>query len=312
MPAWPPGPMSPVIPRAVFFYAALNRFGAIRYLPLELPSPAEVPLKTSTVTCSEVPSVSTCQYGCLTAPTAARDYCNCDASHLAHSGARRTTMSVVAETLDAYARWAPHYPPMPHNPLMHAEQRAMTQYLPQLAGRRALDLACGTGRYSRLLAAARTAEVVAVDFCGPMLQQVAGASRVRASMMDLPFADRVFDGVISGLALGHAASVETWMSEVSRVLRKQGTLLYSDFHPEAAQAGFQRSFKDENDREWAVPHRVYALNSQLEAASAAGLTTEIVHEIRVGFELNEPFPKSEEFYRRWHGLPIVLIVRARK
>ncbi len=222
------------------------------------------------------------------------------------------TMSFTAATLEAYERWAPHYPPMPHNPLMRAEQRAMTQYLPQLAGRRALDLACGTGRYSRLLAAARTAEVVAVDFCSPMLQQVVGASRVRASMMDLPFADCVFDGVISGLALGHATSVETWMTEVSRVLRKQGTLLYSDFHPEAARAGFLRSFKDDNDREWAVPHHVYALDSQLKAAGAAGLTTEIVHEIRVGLEFNESFPKSEEFYRRWHGLPIVLLIRARK
>jgi hypothetical protein len=37
-----------------------------------------------------------------------------------------------------------------------------------------------------------------------------------------------------------------------------------------------------------------------------------VHEVRVGVELREPFPKSEDFYRRWDGLPIVLVVRARK
>ena len=48
------------------------------------------------------------------------------------------------------------------------------------------------------------------------------------------------------------------------------------------------------------------------AAAAAHLTIEGAHEIRVGFELQEKFPQSDAFYRQWHGLPIVLVVRARK
>jgi hypothetical protein len=51
---------------------------------------------------------------------------------------------------------------------------------------------------------------------------------------------------------------------------------------------------------------------QQEAAAAANLAIEVIHEVRVGIELKESFPKSEEFYRRWDGLPIVLVVRARK
>jgi hypothetical protein len=42
------------------------------------------------------------------------------------------------------------------------------------------------------------------------------------------------------------------------------------------------------------------------------LTIEGFREIRVGIELKETFSNSDEFYRRWHGLPIVLIVKARK
>jgi len=217
-----------------------------------------------------------------------------------------------AATLAAYERWAPLYPPTAHNPLMRAEQQAMLQHWPQIAGRSALDLACGTGRYSRLLTESRAADVVAVDFCTPMLAQVSASNRVCASMMQLPFAKNSFDVVISGLALGHATSVQAWMAEVARVLSAGGTLLYSDFHPEAAAAGLPRSFKDRNDRTWTVPHRCYDLASQRAAAAAASLTVEIVHEIRVGFELCETFSKSQEFYRRWHGLPIVLVVRARK
>jgi malonyl-CoA O-methyltransferase len=222
------------------------------------------------------------------------------------------TTNLTAETLAAYERWAPLYPPTAHNPLMRAEQQAMVEHWPPVAGKRALDLACGTGRYSRLLTEAQAAAIVAMDFCVPMLRQVSAAARVCGSMMHLPFVDETFDVVISGLALGHASSVDAWMAEVARVLSKGGALLYSDFHPEAARAGLTRSFKDQDERTYTVPHHSYDLDAQREAAAAASLTIDVVHEVRVGLELSEPFPKSEEFYRRWEGLPIVLVVRARK
>jgi ubiquinone/menaquinone biosynthesis C-methylase UbiE len=220
--------------------------------------------------------------------------------------------SLTAETRAAYERWAPLYPPTAHNPLMRAEQSAMVQQWPMVANKRALDLACGTGRYSRLLSQSGAAQVVALDFCVPMLRQVSVATRVCGSMMQLPFAAQAFDIVISGLALGHASGVHEWMAEAARVLAPGGTLLYSDFHPEAARAGLTRSFKDRQADSCTVPHHCYAVTLQQEAAAAAHLAVDIVHELRVGRDLREPFPKSEEFYRRWEGLPIVLVVRARK
>jgi SAM-dependent methyltransferase len=221
-------------------------------------------------------------------------------------------MSVAAETLAAYERWAPLYPPVPHNPLMRAEQQAMLELWPKVAGLRALDLACGSGRYSQLLADANAADVVALDFCVPMLMQVPIGRRVCASMMHLPFAAGTFDVVISGLALGHAADVYAWMAEIARVLRKGGTLLYSDFHPEAARAGLTRSFKDQNDQTCQVPHRHFDVETQLDAATTAGLSIDALHEVRAERDLGEAFPKSEVFYRRWAGHPLVLVVRVRK
>src|SRR5580692_4078523 len=144
---------------------------------------------------------------------------------------RTVTANLSAETLAAYERWAPLYPPMAHNPLMRAEQQAMVEHWPPVAGTRAIDLACGTGRYARLLADAGAAHVIAMDFCVPMLEQVAVGTRVCASMMQLPFCAEAFDVVVSGLALGHAPNVHAWMAEVCRVLKPGGTLVYSDFHP---------------------------------------------------------------------------------
>jgi ubiquinone/menaquinone biosynthesis C-methylase UbiE len=215
-------------------------------------------------------------------------------------------------TREAYEHWAPLYPPLAHNPLMRAEQRSMLAHWPEVTGRRALDLGSGSGRYSRLLAETHAAQIIAVDFCAPMLARLGAATRVCGCMMRLPFADNTFDVVVCGLALGHATDLEAWMAETSRVLRPGGTLLYSDFHPEAAQMGLTRSFNDASGRTWTAPHHYHEVARQRRSAAAAGLAIEVLDEISVGVQLREPFANSEDFYRQWHGLPIVLVVRARK
>lgn len=221
-------------------------------------------------------------------------------------------MTSMHSVLDAYARWAPLYPPVAHNPLMRVEQLAMRASWPDLRGRRVLDLACGSGRYSRLIRASGASLVVSLDFCLPMLRRLPGCGRVCASMMQLPFREGAFEAVICGLAVSHAQDIDAWMREVGRVLERGGVLLYSDFHPEASAAGLTRSFKDADGVSRTVPHRVYSVESQLSAATHAGLAVEEIWEPRVGHELTEPFPGSEAFYRQHHGLPIVLVARARK
>jgi len=155
-------------------------------------------------------------------------------------------------------------------------------------------------------------DVVAADFSAAMLRQVSVGRPVRADMLQLPFIDDAFDVVICGLALGHAADLPAWMSEIGRVLKEGGVLLYSDFHPEAALAGLTRSFKDERNHSVTLPHCRHDLSEQRAAMAAADLTIEAMHELRVGVECQEAFPGSEAFYRQWHGLPLVLVVRARK
>ena len=215
-------------------------------------------------------------------------------------------------TLEAYNRWSSFYPPIAHNPLMRAEQKAMLTYWPDVAGKRALDLACGTGRYSQRLIDDGASAVVALDMCDGMLRQVSAPHRVQADMMKLPLRRGCFDVVISGLAVGHANSIYAWMNEISRVLAADGVVLYSDFHPEASRAGLVRSFTDVQGQKVTVPHAAHGLEEQRDAASAAGLTIDIVCEIRAGREIAEEFSGSEEFYRLWWDLPLLLVIGAHK
>lgn len=212
----------------------------------------------------------------------------------------------------AYDLWAQAYPPVPHNALMRAEQRAMLALWPDVAGARALDLACGTGRYARVLEERGAALVVGADLSPGMLDHSPIQRRVRADMMRLPFADASFDVVVSGLAVGHAPHLEPWMREAARVLAPGGVLLYSDFHVEAARAGMTRSFVDAQERKHTLLHCNYDLPAHREAAAAAGLRLDGMREVKVGDELREAFDGSDAFYSRWAGLPVVLVLRARK
>jgi malonyl-CoA O-methyltransferase len=213
---------------------------------------------------------------------------------------------------EAYDRWAPTYPPVPHNPLMRAEQAALLALCPEAGGARVLDLACGTGRYGLLLEQRGAACVVGVDLSAQMLQRAPLGRRVRADMARLPFADGQFDLVVSGLAVGHAPRLDEWMREAARVLAPGGHAVFSDFHPEAARAGMTRSFTDSEQRRHVLLHGLYDLQAHRAAAAAVGLALEASREVRVGSELREAFDGSAEFYRQWHGLAVVLVVRLRK
>ncbi|HEY7889391.1 MAG TPA: class I SAM-dependent methyltransferase [Steroidobacteraceae bacterium] len=222
----------------------------------------------------------------------------------------RMSASQELVTLELYERWAESYPPVSHNPLMRAEQEAMRRLWPAMTARRVLDLACGSGRYARLLAAAGAATVLALDQSAQMLRQVDCATAVQGSMTGLPFGSGSFDAVVCGLAVGHAPDLEAWMREVARVLTPGGVLVYSDFHPQAAAAGHARRFRDSKGGIHSVPHHLHAVGAHRRAAAAAGLTVEAMAEVRVGIELREVFPGSAAFYQRWHGMPVVLAIRA--
>lgn len=224
-------------------------------------------------------------------------------------------MNTSSETLAnvaAYDRWAERYPPEAHNPLMRAEQAAMLALCPDPSGRRVLDLACGTGRYGLLMQQRGAAAVVGADRAPQMLQHAVLPWRVQADMAALPFASAQFDLILCGLAVGHAPSLMAWVREAARVLAPGGSLLISDFHPDAARAGMHRSFTDAQGQEHRLAHSLHDPADYAFAAAVCGLHLRVCRSLRVGHEFTEQFSGSDAFHARWHGLPLLLVVRMDK
>jgi len=104
--------------------------------------------------------------------------------------------------------------------------------LPQEA--RVLDLAAGTGDFSRLVLEQNPrAKVVAVDLTEPMLRLARERGITQAVCGDtaaLPFADSTFDCVFVGYGLRNFAVLADALQEIARVTRPGGQIVSLDFY----------------------------------------------------------------------------------
>ena len=120
-----------------------------------------------------------------------------------------------------------------------ADPEYVEQMLPmareELAGfDRVLDVGCGDGQISRLLASGG-ATVVGID---PTWNQIriahergGGAAFVRAGAAELPVADASFDAAVACLVFEHIDDVDGAIAEVARVVRPGGRFSFFLNHP---------------------------------------------------------------------------------
>lgn len=152
------------------------------------------------------------------------------------------TVEMDLDELDVssgYALWSETYDG-PNNALICVEEPAVQKFLERLPIGIALDAACGTGRYTLHLRK-RGFRVIAVDGSASMLskalKKVPSAEFALADVSSLPFANGSFDLAICALALDHCPSLGDSVAELSRVLKRNGHLLISVFHPANAIIG---------------------------------------------------------------------------
>lgn len=143
-------------------------------------------------------------------------------------------MKHVEKIREAYDDWAPSY-----DAFMDARKRTFAKRVlldrvrNEFSGR-ILDVGTGTGMVAvDLVKTDGVNEVYAVDLSGKMLEAArksAGRENVeinflRADARNLLFADKVFDVVVSSVALGWISDKEQVMAEMARVAKDTGTIV---------------------------------------------------------------------------------------
>lgn len=147
---------------------------------------------------------------------------------------------------DAYAKWAATFDSS-ESAIVALETRILTPRLPEVAGKRVVDVGCGTGRWLAWMVD-RGACASGIDVSPQMLREAArkqaAAGRVAcADALRAPVRDGCADVVISTLAIGHLRPISRAMAEIARIAAPGATVMVTDFHPDALRRGWKRTFK---------------------------------------------------------------------
>jgi SAM-dependent methyltransferase len=215
------------------------------------------------------------------------------------------------------------------------EHPSFMALLPEVAGRRVLDLGCGVGQLAQHLAERGAADVTGVDLSERMLS-IARAEYshprltfVRASMEEAVFPPDRFNLVVSSLALHYVADYGDLCRRIASWLAPGGVLVFSTEHPvylsRATAEGWVRDpdgnathwvldrYGDEGLREesWLADgvqkyHRM--VSTLLNGLIDSGLTIERVEEPMPDAAMLQRHPEWAQESKR----PFCLLIRARK
>jgi 2-polyprenyl-3-methyl-5-hydroxy-6-metoxy-1,4-benzoquinol methylase len=215
-----------------------------------------------------------------------------------------------------------------------AEHADLLALLPDVNGRRVLDLGCGAGQLAHYLATRGAAEVIGVDVSERMLELARTqwahprVSYQRISIEEASFAPARFDLVVSVLALHYVDDYRRLVARIAEWLVPGGVVVYSTEHPiftarlpddgwVRGEAGRRRwalndyTHEGVRDETWFVPgvrkvHRTLA--TLMNGLTDAGLVIERVVEPMPSEEWLGRHPSMRDEWRR----PMFLLVGARK
>jgi SAM-dependent methyltransferase len=182
---------------------------------------------------------------------------------------------------EGYRLWSAGYDDDP-NPVTALEQRLLGARITIDPGSTVLDLATGTGRWLAY-AISRGARGIGFDISEEMLTVAARNAGARgrlaaADICRLPIQDCAADLSICSFALGYIAPLENAFREMARVAHR---VIVTDVHPDAIEAGWNRSFRI-GHRRYNIAHHHHSLHSINACARAAGLTPDWTMEARFG------------------------------
>jgi len=214
-------------------------------------------------------------------------------------------MSVLSPA-QGYAIWAPTYG---ETAVTTLEASMVTSLDLPLAGRRVLDVGCGTARRLAPARRAGASLTAGVDLTPAMLARAADPELLAAAdVRALPIADGAFDVVWCRLVLGHVAELAAAYAELARACAPGGIVLVTDFHPAAVAAGHRRTFRDANGALHELENHLHDVHAHRLAAARAGLALHDLRDRVVNDAVRDFYERAGrlDMYEQQLGLPLVL------
>lgn len=199
--------------------------------------------------------------------------------------------------LEGYNRWAATYRDET-NPIKNLSNELIEKFLPDVQGSTILDAGCGTGYFCQLLENRQPSKIVGVDVSPTMIEVAKkNCPSIEFNCVDIsnqPLGKEQFDLVICALVLGHIASVEPAIGNMTSSLKKGGYILISDFHPFLTLHQSRRTFKDATGKTFEIQQHLHLFQDIIRCFQQQGIVLEA---------LEEPL---------WNKVPVIYAMKAKK
>jgi ubiquinone/menaquinone biosynthesis C-methylase UbiE len=155
--------------------------------------------------------------------------------------------------VEAYDIWAPQYDSQPGNLMLDLDEMVFTELFGSIdvKNKNIADIGCGTGRHWPKMLRQDIARLTGFDVSPGMLGMLREKfpeteTHVITDNHFAGIADKTYDLVVSTLTVAHIQNIEEALTAWSRILKDDGELIITDFHPSALASGGQRTFKHGN------------------------------------------------------------------
>lgn len=212
--------------------------------------------------------------------------------------------SIMLSTEEGYDRWSEIYDTN-NNPLTALDESVFFDHFPEdISDLHIVDLGCGTGRVSRMLAC-EGAIVTGIDGSRGMLNKARKVSGDSITYMyhnfeaPLPHKNGVFDHVISCLVLEHIKDLHLFFAESNRVCKPGGLVYFTAMHPGMMLKGNEANFTDPITGDEVRPKGyAHEISDFVNRIQGSGLELIEMLEYTGTSELAKDFQKAEK-YHNW-------------
>ncbi len=198
----------------------------------------------------------------------------------------------------------------------YIELPAMLSLLKNVKNKKILDLGCGPGILSKILAK-RGAKVTAIDLSPEMVAIAKKYAKVNVQLADaekLPFKSETFDIVCSSLLIEHLENIRMFFKKINKILKPSGIFIISTAHPFRNIEKFNNYFLSKWqtgiwDKRYKIPIKPHTFEEIINSLVSCNFAIQKILEPK-------PIPKAAkenpEEYEKYKNKPYFLIIESEK
>jgi ubiquinone/menaquinone biosynthesis C-methylase UbiE len=174
--------------------------------------------------------------------------------------------AIEKNSAEAYDLWAAAYDNQPGNLMLDLDRIIFNTLFGHVnvENRSVADIGCGTGRHWEKIIDKFPARLTGFDVSQGMLDKLNQKFPAAETVLitDDTFSgirDSAFDVIISTLTIAHIKELEPALKAWVRILKDQGEIIITDFHPQLLAGGGKRTFSY-NDRRVCITNYIHPVD----------------------------------------------------